>query len=139
MGKNLQFPILLVILLIMVLEEKQEHQELVEKTIDYLKNKGFNHIRADIDGYESPKSFKMKNRGIDVTPDIVAENNGRVQYIEVGMKSDNKRLLKTKWKFLKTLADIKNRNFKVISHKGSYGFTDGILQEINLNKKAVRI
>ncbi len=123
----------------MVLKEKQEHQALIEKTITYLEAKGFEHIKADIEGYESPKSFKMKNRGIDVTPDIVAENKGRVQYIEIGLKSQDKRLLKTKWKFLKTLAEMKNRNFKVVAHKGSYGFSDKLMQEINLNKSAIRI
>ena len=126
------------ILVVMVLKEKAEHLALIEKTINYLETKGFENIKADIDGYETPKSFIMKNDGIEITPDIVAENKGRVQYIEVGVKSNDKRLLKTKWKFLKTWAGMKNRTFRVIAHKGSYGFSDKILDEINLNR-SVRI
>lgn len=122
----------------MILKEKAEHQALIEKTISYLENKGFENIKADIEGYETPKSFMMKNEGIEITPDIVAENKGRIQYIEVGVKSNDKRLLKTKWKFLKTWAGMKNRTFKVIAHKGSYGFSDKILAEISL-KGSVRI
>lgn len=123
----------------MILKEKEEYQELIEKTINYLEERGYENIKADIDGYESPKSFTMKSKDLEITPDIVAENNGRIQYIEVGVKSDRINLLKTKWKFLKTWAEMKNRNFKVIAHKGSYGFTDRLMQEIDLNKSAVRI
>ena len=81
----------------------------------------------------------MITEGIGITPDIVAENNGRVQYIEVGLKSEDKRLLKTKWKLLKTWAEMKNRTYRVIAHKGSYTFSDKLMSEINLNKAAVRI
>ncbi|NOQ74019.1 MAG: hypothetical protein GQ574_18580 [Crocinitomix sp.] len=123
----------------MILKEKEEHQALIQKTINYLEIHGFENIKADIEGYETPKSFTMKTEGIEITPDIVAENKGRVQYIEVGLKSEDKELLKTKWKFLKTWAEMKNRTFKVIAHKGSYGFSDQILEEIHLDKSALRI
>lgn len=117
----------------------QEHQALIEKTILYLTNKGYESIKADIEGYETPKSFIMKSTGIEVTPDIVVESNGRIQYIEVGHKSLDTDFLKTKWKFIKTLAELKNRNFKVFSHKGSYGYTDQLMREIKLTNPSVRI
>ena len=123
----------------MILREKEEHQALIQKTIDYLEGNGFDNIKADIEGCETPKSFTMITEGIGITPDIVAENNGRVQYIEVGLKSEDKRLLKTKWKLLKTWAEMKNRTYRVIAHKGSYTFSDKLMSEINLNKAAVRI
>lgn len=123
----------------MILTEKQTNKELIEKTIEYLKGQGYDNIKADIQGYESPKSFKMKSKGIELTPDIVAESNGKVQYVEVGIKTDDTSLLKTKWKFLDTISQIKNRGFRIVSHHGHYGFTDQIIDEINLNKTAVRI
>lgn len=123
----------------MILNEKTEHKALIEKTIHYLERKGFENIQADIEGYESPKSFTMTSKGIEITPDIVAETNGRIQYIEVGLKLQDARLLKSKWKFLKTWAELKNRNFRVIAHKGSYGFSDKIMNEIDIQKPALRI
>ena len=124
----------------MVLEEKQEHKELIEKTIKYLEDHGYTDIKADIEGYESPKSFKMKSKDEDITPDIVATNkNGKVQYIEVGVKSDQPNLLKTKWKLLDTLATMKNRAFRVVAHRGSYQFTDNLMKELDLQKSAVRL
>ena len=121
-------------------QEKQLDDEIVEKTIAYLENNGYTEIKADAEGYDTPKSFKMKSSGREITPDIVATSaNGKVQYIEIGVKSDDPIFIKTKWKFLKTLAEMKNRGFKVITHKGHYGFTDQIIEDIDLKKDAVRI
>ena len=123
----------------MTRQDKAQNEKVIQSTIEYLESKGYENIKADIDGYESPKSFIMKSKDIELTPDIVAETNGQKHYIEVGVKTEKKRLLKTKWKFLKTLSEIKGRHFKIISHKGHYGFTDRLLSEMELSTKAVRI
>ncbi|MEX1000578.1 MAG: hypothetical protein WDZ35_00535 [Crocinitomicaceae bacterium] len=124
----------------MLLDEKEEHKELIEKTIKYLEGRGYTEIKADIEGYESPKSFKMKSKDQDVTPDIVATHkNGKIQYIEVGVKSGQPNLLKSKWKFLETLAGMKDRVFRVVSHRGSYQFTDKLMKEIDLKRPSLRI
>ncbi|UKN03316.1 hypothetical protein K6119_07285 [Paracrocinitomix mangrovi] len=120
--------------------KRQVDEAIIEKTIEYLESNGYSEIKAGLEGYEDPKSFIMKSTGDEITPDIVATSaNGKVQYIEVGVKTENPVYLKTKWKFLKTLAQMKNRGFRVISHKGHYGFIDQIVDDINLDKKAVRI
>ncbi len=124
----------------MVSRERADYQELIEKTIHYLEGRGYSNIKADIEGYESPKSFKMPSQGIEITPDIVADTKGgKTQYIEVGVKTDHPRLLKTKWKFLKTISQMKNRGFGVISHRGHYSFSDQIMKELEFPKRAVRI
>ena len=119
--------------------EDKEHQILIEKTINYLESRGYESIKADIEGYESPKSFLMRSTGIEITPDIVVETNGKVQYIEVGYKAEDADFLKTKWKFIKTLAELKNRHFKVFSHKGCYGYTDQLMRDIKLTNTSIRI
>lgn len=127
------------IFLIMNIDHRAEHQRLIKKTIHYLEEKGHQSIKADIEGYETPKSFIMQSTGIEIVPDIVTELNGRVQYIEVGHKTDDTDLLKTKWKFIKALSEIKNRNFRVFSHKGNYGTTDQMMRDIQLTTVSVRI
>ena len=37
----------------MILREKEEHQALIEKTIDYLEGNGFDNIKAYIEGCET--------------------------------------------------------------------------------------
>ena len=124
----------------MTKEEKQKHQGLILKTIQHLEKIGHTDIKADIEGYESPTSFEMKKRGTTVTPDIVSTTpGGKKHYADLGVKSDEPVLLKSKWKFLQTLSEIKDRSFRVITHRGHYGFTDKLIGEMNAVKPALRM
>ena len=124
----------------MIKEQKEKHKNLIEKTINFLKKLGHTDIKADIDGYESPTSFEMRNRNITVTPDIVSVTpNGKMHYVDLGVKSEKPILLKSKWKFLHTLSEIKNRSFRVITHRGHYGFTEKLLSEMTPAQTALKI
>lgn len=119
----------------MVKSEKIENKEFLEKSINYLENTGFKNIRADIEGYDTPKSFIRKGSDTKVTPDIVAEKNGRKYFFEVSLKTEKERLLKSKWLFLDTLSRLKSNRFKIITTKGHFKFTEGLLGDLNLNNK----
>ena len=99
----------------MIKKEKQENTEFLEKSIKYLENTGFENIRADVEGYDTPKSFLKKSTGTTVTPDIVAEKNGRKYFFDISLKTDKENLLKSKWLFLDTLSRLKSNRFKIIT------------------------
>lgn len=120
--------------------EKVVSKNFINKTINYLKKLGHVEIKADVKGYESPKSFEMKSEHLKITPDIVSvSSDGKVHYVEVGVKSENPVTLKSKWKFLKKLAEINGRGFKIVSHRGHYSFTDKLVIDLNYKQGATRI
>ncbi|MBT8187567.1 MAG: hypothetical protein HKP38_08670 [Croceitalea sp.] len=124
----------------MIESEKQENADILEKSIHYLQTHGFEHIKADFEGYEVPKSYLKKGSEIKITPDIVAIKNGKKYFFEISVKSQKSRLLKSKWLFLDTISRLKSDRFKIITTRGHYKFTDSILNEINLtNKKPIKI
>lgn len=134
------FVLLFIILQAMVKSEKVENKEFLEKSIHYLQNTGFKNIRADIEGYDTPKSFIKKGSETKITPDIVAEKNGRKYFFEISLKTEKDRLLKSKWLFLDTLSRLKSNRFKIITTKGHFKFTDTLLDDLNLgNKTPIRI
>lgn len=125
---------------VMVTTEKSENKEFLEKSIHHLEATGFEEIKADIDGYVTPKSYVRKGTDFKITPDIVALKNGRKYYFEISLKSSKPRLLKTKWLFLDTLSRMNSNRFRIITTKGHYKFTDNMLEDINLtNKEPIRI
>tara|TARA_R110002096_G_scaffold126532_2_gene273574 strand:+ start:67150 stop:67524 length:375 start_codon:yes stop_codon:yes gene_type:complete len=124
----------------MIPKEKKENQAYIEKTIEHIKKLGYTNIQADIEGYDSPTSFEMKSQNLSITPDIVSTTpSGQIHYIEVGLKTDNPSLLKSKWKFLNTLAEMKKGSFRVVSHRGHYRFTDNMMSELNLSSPVIRL
>ena len=124
----------------MTSNDKKENSDFLENSVTYLQNLGYQNIKADIDGYETPKSYYKKGSDITVTPDIVAEKEGRKHIFDISLKTSKTNLLKSKWLFLNTLSAIKSHRFRVITTRGHYKFTDEMLSDINLSdKKSIKI
>ena len=124
----------------MVTTDKNKYSRFLNDSISYLENLGFENIKADIDGYDRPKSYTKVGSDISITPDIVAEKNGRKHIFDIGLKSSKPNLLKSKWLFLNTLSNLKAHKFRLITTRGHYKFTNEMLSDINLNdKKLIKI
>ncbi len=124
----------------MVKVDKSENQAFLEKSINHLEATGFEKIKADLEGYETPKSYLRKGSDSKITPDIVALKNGRKYFFDISLKSEKPRLLKSKWLFLDTLSRMNSNRFRIITTKGHYKFTDMMLEDINLtNKTPIKI
>jgi len=126
--------------MVMVHTDKEKYSEVLSTSLAYLENIGFENIKADAEGYETPKSYLKKGSDINITPDIVAEKEGRKHYFELSLKSDKTRLLKSKWLFLNTLSAMNSSRFKIITTRGHYKFTNEMLEDINLtDKKLIKL
>ena len=124
----------------MIYTDKEKYSDILNSSLTYLENSGFENIKADAEGYETPKSYLKKGSEINITPDIVAEKEGRTHYFELSLKSDKPKLLKSKWLFLNTLSNLKSRRFKIITTRGHYKFTQEMLEDIHLeHKKPIKI
>lgn len=121
----------------MIKADKDKYSDVLEDSITYLENRGFENIKADIEGYETPKSFAKVGSDISITPDIVATKEGRKHYFDISLKSEKPKLLKSKWLFLKTLTNLKSHRFKLITKRGHYKFTQDMLEDINLTNKSL--
>jgi hypothetical protein len=117
----------------MIKQDKDHYEDELKQSIAYLENLGYSNIKADLDGYESPKSYIKKNGEIEITPDIVAEKENRKYIFDLSLKTVQPQLLKSKWLFLNTLSQLKSYRFKLITTRGHYKFTNETVNDINLN------
>ncbi|GGW43721.1 hypothetical protein [Arenibacter certesii] len=115
--------------------ENSENEAFIKKSVSHLEAHGFENIKADIEGYDRPKSYLKKGSDTKITPNIVALKNGRKYYFEISLKSERPLMLKSKWLFLDTLSRMRSNKFKIITTKGHYKFTDNMLEDINLTDK----
>ncbi|RMA66027.1 hypothetical protein [Ulvibacter antarcticus] len=123
----------------MVQVDKAENEEILQDSITYLENHGFENIKADFEGFETPKSYHKKGSDETITPDIVAERAGIKHYFEISLKSKKPILLKSKWRFLDVISRMRNQRFKIITRKGHYKFTQEMLEDLNLQKKLIKL
>lgn len=124
----------------MIHEDKQKYSDILKSSITYLENHGFENIKADTEGYETPKSYSKAGSDVTITPDIVAIKEGRKHYFDISLKSEKPKLLKSKWLFLNALSKIKSSRFKLITTRGHYAFTQEMMEATKLvNKKPIKI
>ena len=123
----------------MVQVDKKENEEILQDTVQYLEKRGFENIKADLEGYETPKSYNKKGSEESITPDVVAERAGIKHYFEVSLKSEKPSLLKSKWRFLDVLTRMKNHRFKIVIRRGHYKFTHDMLKDLNLEKDLIKL
>jgi hypothetical protein len=123
----------------MIAQDKLENQVFLKESLTYLENLGYDNIKADAEGYETPKSYLKRGSDISITPDIVAEKGGRKHYFEIGLKSEEPKLLKSKWRFLDVLTRMKDNRFKIITRRGHYKFTQDMLDDLNLDKDPIKL
>ena len=77
----------------MIYKDKKKYSEFLKDSLDYLENKGFENIKADLEGFETPKSYVKKGSDITITPDIVAEKEGRKHIFDISLKTEKPSLL----------------------------------------------
>jgi len=123
----------------MVQVDKEENMETMNDAIAYLEHRGFENIKADTEGFETPKSYHKKDSDVSITPDIVAERNGIKHYFEISLKSEKPKLLKSKWRFLEVFTRLNKHRFKIMTRKGHYSFTEKMMTELNLEKKLIKL
>ncbi len=121
----------------MILEDKLKNTATLKHAILHLKHKGFENIKADVEGYETPKSYTKVGTDISVTPDVVATKEGQVYFFDISLKSEKLNLLKSKWLFLNTISGLKAYKFRLITVKGHYSFSESILDILNLPRKTL--
>lgn len=125
-----------------ILKDTQEKdQALIQRLLDkVVKGKGFDEIKANVDGYETPAKIR---RGKDseeyYIPDVTGEVNGRKSYFELGMKTEDERELVTKWRLLANLADYKNGKLYLAVPRGHMAFTNRILADYPIKAEVVKI
>lgn len=120
-------------------KEQQEKLELIKESIKYLEDRGYTEIKANLTGYESPKSYRQKSTDTVITPHIEGERAGVKHYFNMSLKTENEELLKSKWKFLETISNMREQRFNVVTKRGHYKFTEEMLDELNLEKDYIKL
>ena len=122
-------------------DAQQKDAELITLLLDKIvKKKGFENIRANAEGYETPAKIR---RGKDseeyFIPDVTGEVNGRKSYFELGMKSEDERELVTKWRLLSSLANYKHGKLYLAVPRGHMAFTNRILADYPIQAEVVKL
>ena len=111
--------------------------KLYSKAVQWAEKKGFKKIKANVDEYETPQSFYKPSTDITITPDVTGMKMGNKSYIEIALKTDNKKAMVSKWKLFGTLAARKGGKLYLLAARGHKSFAERIVEQHNLTNAQV--
>jgi hypothetical protein len=123
-------------------KETREYDNVAERIVNYARQTGFQNIKADFDGYESPASLSMVNSDISYTPDFTAVRGDKKHYFELVVKNTNEddvQSLISKWKALEMIAGLKGGKLHLIIPNGSYKFASQVKKDHNLDVELTKL
>lgn len=125
-----------------MLEESKsgsKYKELLEKSIQIIKSRGFEEIKTDLEGYDDPISFSQKSSDQQYQPDITATNSRGKFYFEIAQKINDIAHLVSKWKLLSTVANMKNGGLHILIPYGQNKFTEELVEQYNIKANLIKL
>ncbi|MCB0705745.1 MAG: hypothetical protein KDC34_10570 [Saprospiraceae bacterium] len=117
-----------------------EKQNLFDKAISWARGKGFSGIRANIEGFETPSSFRRVGDEEDsIIPDITGKKLGTHNFLEISMKSEEVGLQVSKWKLLSSLAAAKGGKLFLLAPRGHKAFTEKLVKDHRLPAQVINL
>ena len=123
-------------------KRSDEYNLLAEQIIKYAKKSGYEDIKADFSGYDSPASLKMLNQDVVLTPDFTAKRGENKHYFELVVKNgdeDDQSTLISKWKALEMIAKMKGGSLRLFVPRGSYKFATDLVQNHGIDAQLIKI
>lgn len=119
--------------------EQSDKDKYVEKAIAWAEKRGFSNIKANYEGYETPKVYTKPEEDKPYVPDLTVTKTGGKSYVEVALKTDNIERRISKWKLLNTLAAMKGGKLFLLAPRGHKAFVNRMLKKFSLNATVVSI
>lgn len=116
-----------------------EKDGIIASVVKWAQSHGFKEIRANIEGYETPKSYERTQDNQVFTPDVTGINMFNKHYLEVAMKSNELTGDISKWKLLSELASMKGGKLYLMAPRGHFRFTRDMVSQYNIPAEVVKI
>ncbi len=118
----------------------EKDERWVKKVIDKIvRPRGFNDIRANVEGYDAPAKLSRRKEDEAYVPDVTATMRGRKTYFELAVKTDRIQEVVSKWKLLSQLASLKAGKFYLIAPRGHVAFTERLMKRYDISAEVIRI
>ncbi len=118
---------------------KEKSKKLYNIAISWIKRRGFQKVRAKVDGFNDPKTFHRKRDDESFTPDLSALHYGNRSYFEIALKSEPRQRLISKWTLLSELAAKKGGDLFLFAPHGHKSFAERIVENHDINACIVKI
>lgn len=111
---------------------QREHDRIIKEVVEILKNRGYNDVRADLDGNERPKRIEWKSTGEGFLPDVSGHKDWfRIFEVETEDSIDDDHT-ESQWKLFAAYAKANDAMFYVVFPNGCVEKVKNRLEELQI-------
>ncbi len=124
------------------LKRAEGYNSLAEQVIKYVQKSGYQDVKADFEGYDTPGALTMVNQGISLTPDFTATKNDKKFYFELVFKNTDEveqSTMISKWKALESISKIRGGSLGLFVPHGCFKYATSLLQENNIEARVIKM
>ena len=116
-------------------------QAYIPKVADWVRVHGFNDIKANTEGFQTPIAYGRQQDSEQFIPDVTGKQFDQESYFEVILKSsgDEARHLLSKLKLLSQLAAVKGGKLYLMSPRGHRSYAKEVLAESNIVAEVINL
>ncbi len=114
-------------------------EKFITKAINWIRGKSYRRVKSKFEDFEDPISYARKSDDKELVPHFTGEKSSGKDYIDIGLKSDNKQSKISRWRLFSTLADMKNGKFILLVPRGHKAFVNRIMKRHDINAELVNI
>lgn len=116
-----------------------EKESFIPMVVKWAQAHGFKEIQANMEGFETPKSYERAADNEKFTPDVTGVNMFNRHYLEVSIKTDQLRGSISKWKLLSELAGMKGAKLYLMAPRGHVRFTREVITQYNIPAEVIKM
>ncbi len=111
--------------------QDSDYKSIINNLVQHLEKRGYQHIKADLDEYETPSKLTRKGSKESFIPNLTAsKDDGSKYYFEIVTKDkQNQDKLISKWSMLSVFAEMRDGKLFLVVPNGKLRYTNRLLKE----------
>ncbi len=115
-------------------------QELFEKALTWVKSQGYDKVRANIEGFDAPGTFRRDTDGGEImAPDITGVKSKRKSYFEIALKDEDYDHNVSKWKLISAVASQQNGKLYLLAPHGHKAFAVRTIERHDIDAEVIAL
>ncbi len=117
-------------------------EKIYSKINGWLTKRGFENIKANTEGFDTPTGFQKQGQEDLVIPDLTASTKDSKYYFEIAVKPTKRQKVQqlvSKWKLLSLLANNKGGKLYLMAPYGNKSFAQDIIERYRIDAKFISL
>lgn len=114
-------------------------QSYIPVVVEWVKRKGYDQIRANMEGFEVPIAYERQNDDERFIPDVTGKQLFEQSYFEIILKGDSPDKIVSKLRLLSMLVSQKGGRLFLMTPPGNLNFAKELVTKYSINGEIVKI